>query len=392
MFNLNFALIAVLCVGASTGFSGEPEKFDFELAAKRSLASAGDTARLQRALAKARRGEAVTVGVIGGSITQGAAATRFDKNYGSLVAKWWRETFPNAKIELVNAGIGATGSNYGALRVQRDLLDKKPDFVIAEYAVNDGNGKEFAETLEGLTRQILKQPQSPALLFLFTMHNDGKNGQEWHGKIGEHYALPMISFRDALWPEIEAKRLKWEDVEADLVHPNDRGHDYAAQFVTRFLSDVLKNLPVDAELPAVKPLPEPLISDQFEHVALHEAFALKPTKNEGWRQDLKNKCWKSEEPGSVIEFEIEGRTLLFMDWKIRGDMGRAKIQVDDRAPVTHDAWFEQTWGGYRLTTEIARDLKPGKHTVRVELLKSRNPQSNGNEYRILGIGAAGVNP
>jgi lysophospholipase L1-like esterase len=389
---LKLLLAILLFVGSNAVFSGEPERFDFEAAAKRSLVSAGDPVRLQRVLAKAARGEAVTVGVIGGSITQGAAATRFDRNYGSLIAKWWRETFSNVKIELVNAGIGATGSNYGALRAQRDLLDKKPDFVVVEYAVNDGNGKEFAETLEGLVRQILKQPQSPAVVLLFTMHNNGANAQEWHGKIGEHYALPMVSFRDALWPEIEAKRLKWEDVEADIVHPNDRGHDYAAQFVTRMLAEVQKMLPPEKELPAIKPLPAPLISDQFENVALHEAFSLKPTKNEGWRQDLKNKCWKSDAPGSTIEFEIEGQRILFMEWKVRGDMGRAKIQVDELPPIVHDAWFEQTWGGYRLTTEVARDLKPGKHTVRVELLKTKNAQSNGYEFRILGIGAAGITP
>ncbi|HPM83543.1 MAG TPA: hypothetical protein PLF81_22720, partial [Candidatus Anammoximicrobium sp.] len=41
----------------------------------RSVVTAGDTARLQRALAKGRRGEPVTVAVIGGSITAGAGAS-----------------------------------------------------------------------------------------------------------------------------------------------------------------------------------------------------------------------------------------------------------------------------------------------------------------------------
>ena len=185
----------------------------------RSVVTAGDTARLQQALAKGRRGEPVTVAVIGGSITAGAGASSREKNYGSLMAQWWREAFPQAKIELVNAGIGATGSNYGALRAQRDLLDRRPDFVVVEYGVNDPNSRESAETLEGLIRQILKQPQQPAVVLLFMMHRNGTNAQEWHGKVGRHYGLPMFSLRDALWPEIEAGRLKWEDVEADTVHP-----------------------------------------------------------------------------------------------------------------------------------------------------------------------------
>ena len=369
------------------------EELDEAAIFARSLVTAGDTARLQHALAKARRGEQVLVSVIGGSITQGAAASKPENRYGDLIAAWWRQTFPNAKVEFVNAGIGATGSNYGALRAQRDLLSHKPDFVVAEYGVNDSNTQACAETLEGLTRQILTQPNQPALVLLFTMNNAGGNAQEWHGKVGAHYALPMVSFRDALWPEIEAKRLKWEDVEGDVVHPNDRGHAYCAHFVTSLLEKVLKELPADDQLLPIKPVPQPLFSDLYEHVALFEADALKPVTNEGWTCDLENpwaKGWKSDKPGSVIEFELEGQVIAFMEFHVRGPMGTAKVQVDDLPPATIDAWFDQTWGGWRCTHEIARDLKPGKHRVRVEILEEKNPESEGPEFRVLGLGAAGV--
>ena len=98
----------------------------FASAALSQASDAVDTSRLQRAFAKARRGERVTVAVIGGSITAGAMASTAEKNYGSLVAQWWRKTFPKADIHFVNAGIGATGSNYGALRVERDVLAHQP--------------------------------------------------------------------------------------------------------------------------------------------------------------------------------------------------------------------------------------------------------------------------
>src|SRR4051812_19063936 len=83
----------------------------------RALNSQGNTALLQQQLAKARRGENIVVGVIGGSITQGAAASTPEKRYGNLIASWWREKFPGTTVKFVNAGIGATGSDYGALRV-----------------------------------------------------------------------------------------------------------------------------------------------------------------------------------------------------------------------------------------------------------------------------------
>jgi hypothetical protein len=121
-----------------------------------------------------------------------------------------------------------------------------------------------------------------------------------------------------------------------------------------------------------------------------EADMLKPVKNEGWTFDATDKCWKSDRPGSRIEFEVEGRVLLLMDWHIRGPMGTALVRVDDRSLTVQDTWFDQTWGGYRQTTELARDLPPGKHRVVLEILAESNPRSTGHEYRVLGLGVGGV--
>jgi hypothetical protein len=293
----------------------------------------------------------------------------------------------------VNAGIGATGSDYGALRVKRDLLSRHPDFVVVEYAVNDPDSDAAVETLEGLVRQILNDPKPIAVLLLFTMNQSGGNAQKAHGKVGRHYGLPMVSFRDALWPEIEQGRLKWSDVEADAVHPNDRGHEYCARFIIQLLGKVMGEVAAGATPPQVKPIPAPLYGDLFKHVALLDADALKPVANDGWTYDAARpteKCWKADKPGSVIEFNVEGGVVLIMDWHLRGPMGQAKVQVDDLAPVVREAWFDQTWGGYRMTSILARDLKPGKHRVKIELLSESNPQSTGHEFRLLGLGAAGV--
>jgi lysophospholipase L1-like esterase len=355
-----------------------------------SLVSEGNLARLQRALARARRGETTTVAVIGGSITQGAKASKPENRYGNHIAAWWREKFPKTKIEFVNAGIGATGTNYGALRARRDLLSHQPDFVVVEYSVNDPALPPSAETMEGLLRQILRQPNQPAALLLFMMRKDGGNTQAWHGKVGKHYALPMVSFRDALWPEIQAGRLPWETLIADQVHPNDAGHACAAMFVTSLLEKVLKELPPDDRLAAVAPVPAPLFTDLFEHTALFEAGDLQPRKNDGWTLDQKIHGWRSDKPGSVIEFEIEGRTIYAMHYVVRKAMGKAKAQVDAGEPVTLNGWFDQTWGGYRCSTVLARDLKPGPHRVRVELLEDKSPASEGHEFHLLGLGAAGV--
>jgi lysophospholipase L1-like esterase len=385
------ALVAMACVGwANTGWSQSLP--DEAVLSRRSLLSEGNTARLQQVLARARRGEPVAIGVIGGSITQGAAASKPENRYGNRVAAWWREQFPKAEVKFVNAGIGATGSDYGALRAGRDLLSKHPDLVIAEYAVNDGNTRAAAETLEGLVRQVLKQANRPGLMLLFTMNQAGGNAQEWQAKVGAHYALSMVSYRDALWPEIQAGRMTWSDISPDTVHPNDRGHAYCAQEIVHLLKKVLADLPPDDRLPPIKTsLPPPLLSDVYEHAALFEADALKPVANQGWAYDSGSKSWKSDQPGSAIEFEGEGRRIVAMHYVVRGPMGRVKVTVDGGAARELNGWFDQTWGGYRQTNEIARDLAPGRHRIRFELLTAKSDASTGHEFRILGLGAAGVN-
>ena len=387
----NFVVGLFLCTLAWTwSASAHPQAEGTEAPDARSVLSEGDTARLQRVLAKARRGELVTIGVIGGSITQGASASKPENRYGNKVAAWWRENYPRSNVRLVNAGIGATGSGYGALRADRDLVSRRPDFVIAEYAVNDPNDRAAAETLEGLMRQVLRQTNRPALILLFTMNQNGANAQEWHAKVGAHYSCPMISYRDALWPEIEAGRMRWTDISPDAVHPNDRGHAYCARFITRLLEKVREALPPDDQLPEIETLPLPLLSDRYEWVALFEAAALQPAFNQGWTFDSQTQSWRSDQPGSAIEFELEGRTFATMHYVVRGPMGRARVTVNGRVARELEGWFDQTWGGYRQTNEIVRELAPGKHKIRFELLGEKSGQSSGTEFRILGLGAAGV--
>jgi lysophospholipase L1-like esterase len=360
----------------------------------RSLVSAGSGARIQRAMAKARQGKPVTIGVIGGSITQGAKASRAELRWGEQVGAWWRQSFPESEVTFVNAGIGATGSDLGAHRVQQHLLVRNPDFVVAEYAVNDPNTRRAAETLEGMLRQILKSKNSPGVMLLFTMSRGGRNAQESHIPVGQHYGLPMVSFRDAMWPEIEAGRLKWEDIIADEVHPNDAGHKLCADLVVAVLEKLRADLPPDEDLPAVAPVPPPLYTDCFEFTQLHNADTLTPTANEGWTKVEKGPfgpVWIADKPGSVLEYDLTGEEFTLIFHRIRGDMGRVRVVLDDLPPRTFDAWFAATWGGYSATGSLPR-VPAGKHRLRIELLADKAVESNGTKFELRAILAAGRSP
>lgn len=359
----------------------------------RALVEQGDVTRLQHVMAKARRGEAVTMGVIGGSITQGALASAPDKCWGALTAAWWQKAFPQSKITFVNAGIGATCSDLAAHRAKQHLLDKSPDVVIVEFAVNDSINPIEAETLEGLVRQILNAPQQPAVILFFTMDKAGNNKQVEHERIGRHYALPMISMKNALWPMIQAGEIAWTDFEADEVHPNDVGHGYCSQMLTEFMEKVLAVLPKEEELPVIPSVPQPLVSDLFEHTALYNNDTLQPSVNEGWDSGPKDAMfgtgWKTDAPGSVLAFEVAGEAVSVLFWKIKGPMGKAEAWVDDREPVVLDAWFNADWGGYTSFQLVDRGLIPGKHTLHVRLFEEADPESTGHEFQLRAVMTAG---
>jgi hypothetical protein len=163
-----------------------------------------------------------------------------------------------------------------------------------------------------------------------------------------------------------------------------------AEFIERVLQAELDHLPDDEKLPEIEPVAEPLFTDMFERVDVFEADALTPVANEGWMYDNDNRCWRADKPGSVVEFELVGRAIFAMTFTIKGPMGKGNIKVGDLPPLTVDGWLGAKWGGYRKTSLVARDLNLAEHRVRVELLEGKEPESTGHEFRIMGLGVAGL--
>lgn len=103
----------------------------------RALLNEGNTSRLAAAMEKAKKGESITVATIGGSITQGTAASNQNSCYASRFFSWWQEKFPECEVNTVNAGIGGTDSYLGVHRADEQLLSYAPDVVVIEFSVND---------------------------------------------------------------------------------------------------------------------------------------------------------------------------------------------------------------------------------------------------------------
>ncbi|MBP5321552.1 MAG: hypothetical protein J6334_11250 [Kiritimatiellae bacterium] len=112
-----------------------------------------------KTLAKLKAGEAVKVLAWGDSVTDGGYLPECDRWQGQFI-RWLRETYPQAKIELVSNGWGGRssasflneppGSHYN---FKESVLDVRPDLVISEF-VNDG-GLNLDGVNERYGKQIL---------------------------------------------------------------------------------------------------------------------------------------------------------------------------------------------------------------------------------------------
>jgi len=342
----------------------------------RSVVSPGDSTRLKRVFAKAARGEPITLGFIGGSITQGPA-----RNYAAQIATWWGQRFPNASLSVVNAGLAGTGSLLGAFRVGVDLLSKDPDLVIVEFAVNDASAD--ADAYEGLLRHILDHRTAPAALLLFMMWEKGGNMQPMQAPIGKHYDVPMISFRDALWPEIEAGRLAWRDVIVDVVHPNDLGNRYAASFCTNFFEKVLRQQA--AAHGALDPLPAPLGSSLYQHVGMMPATDFAPVDRDGWDvtySQIWGPIWGITQ--STARFELDCKACgiaLIVSGRASTLLERSIVTIDgvEVRPMQASNFID------RDTIVLATDLPNSHHSLRLETTDFPSSAFGSSGLRALGL-------
>jgi len=148
---------------------------------------------------KARRGEPVTVAAIGGSIKPEDARRTIRRTV--TLSRWRSGSRRSLQIQgdFCERAVGARLVSRSDASATRHLA-RNPDLVIVEWAVNNMAGKDFAESYEGVLRQLLEAPGNIAVIELFFMHKDGENAQMWQEILGRHYGVPMVSFRDALFP------------------------------------------------------------------------------------------------------------------------------------------------------------------------------------------------
>ena len=113
---------------------------------------------------KIKTSRQVRIAYFGGSITAAESGWR------ELSFDWFRLKFPQTAFYQINAAIGGTGSNLGVFRMEKDVLNGKPDLIFVEFAVNDaGQSREkILKSMEGIIRKCWKG--LPKYRYLFCLY------------------------------------------------------------------------------------------------------------------------------------------------------------------------------------------------------------------------------
>lgn len=199
----------------------------------------GNNLRLKEIIKKAQAGEKITIGAIGGSITEGAGATRYQECYAYQTYQKFKDEYGSEdgkNVSFVNAGVGGTPSTFGIMRYERDIVsrvtdpDALPDIVLLEYAVNDYAEPTKHACYESLVKYILEQPNNPVVILVFAVFPDGFTLQNELKKVGKTYDLMMVSTKDAVFPYID-KQWTSKEFFYDIYHPTTLGHAVMADCI-----------------------------------------------------------------------------------------------------------------------------------------------------------------
>lgn len=354
----------------------------YEIEYERGIANRGNQARLKKVMDRAIRGEKLTIGFLGGSITQGSLSSKPTLCYAYRVFDWWKQTFPQAEFTYVNAGIGGTTSHFGAARVQSDLLAYEPDFVIVEYSVNDESNEHFEETYEGLVRTIYQSETKPAVVLVHNVfYHNGGNAQLIHSRIGRHYELPCVSMQSTIYPKVVAGEIENRQITPDDLHPNDQGHELVASVITYFLNTVrqaVEQTGVDETEPEA--MPQPLTANSYEHTLRINRNNYKPdmdgfTEDESEQTDITD-CfkngWIANRKNARIFFSFEGSGVAIQYRKsVKKPACIAKVIVDGD-PSTEtilDANFDEDWGDKLELDTITEHMQTGTHTAELTIIE-----------------------
>lgn len=367
-----------------------------------SLALWPQSHRARAALVNTRQAltrEHLTVGFLGGSITD----PRPGFNWPEGVSAWLVQRFPEVRVAIENAGIGATGSDLAVFRAERDILGRGCDLVFVEYAVNDGEPTERTlRTREGLVRKLLADEKRD-VVFVYTF-GQGMYADMLAGRvpgsiaqletIAEHYGIGSVWMGLHAFEAVRAGLMRWEEWLPDGLHPQLHGGRCYAESVNTYLAQELLGESRPGAASSQQrgaPLPEPLNSQHWQTTRI---LPWDEIRTRGpWRLARWSHCpWidqilETAAPGAQLEFTFTGRgVVLAFDFGKTSSEFRWRLDGGDWREEKRERFDWVGDQGWMRPSVLGDDFGAGEHRLEVEVIHGNAVGCRGTNFRLAWVG------
>ena len=267
--------------------------------------------------------------------------------------------------------------------------------MTVDFSVNDDANEFFEETYEGTLRRLLMAPSAPAVIVLNNVFYDtGKNAQEYHNRIADHYGIPHVSIKDTIFPDVESGKIVRADITPDNLHPNDKGHRLVADEICKLLDSIKAEVEEETivgeniEGKSIKTeasvlLPAPLTENAYEHSrliqiqdneAILDGFLVDPIEKKGLLDIFKN-GWTAAHTNDKISFEIECSCLAVQYRKsVQQPVPKAKavIDGDEAHAVILDGNFTEDWGDCLYLEPLLHHAEKKVHRIEITVTDAKD--------------------
>ena len=328
-------------------------------ALEKSVLNIGNLGRIKNVINKARNGEPVTIVYLGGSITQGAGSGD-GKPYVRWTSEFWQETFPESELTWINAGLGATGSILAVLRMDKSVIEAKPDILVIDHSVNDvgDEGRVPGSTKQTYECVIRKGLLAGAAVVPICFCNQaGCSNRDMNLELAKYYDLPFISVDDGIYDSlIRSGKYQWSDYSGDSVHPNAEGHKMVAELLINYIKKAMDDESVKPT--AEHEVPTPLFGDAYMNTEFLASEDITPvsmgdfTEGDFGFGQFKG-GWICEDAGEPIVFSLKNCKIVHIAYvrDISPLAGTAEVTVNGKV-YNFESSFEGGWGRYAITQQV----------------------------------------
>lgn len=341
------------------------------------------------------------VAFLGGSIT-------YNGGWRDSICNYLTKRFPDTEFDFISAGIPSMGTTPAAFRLKRDVLKSGPvDLLFEEAAVNDAtNGRSDSEqvwAMEGIVRHVRKvNPATDIVIMHFVdpgkikTYRDGEVPEviQNHEKVAQHYNIPTINLAKEVTERISAGEFTWEDDFKNL-HPSPFGQGIYFHSMKIFLDNAWSGFVAEDDKQVVYEMPEELKNGNYQngellpvkHYGKQKGWDYveiwTPKDGKGTRANYSNvPMLVNNGLGKILKFSFEGDAAGIaiaagpdagiIEFSIDGEKWQKRDLFTKHSHNLHLPWY----------CTLVAGLEKGKHTIKLRVLKEKNPLSNGNKCRI----------